>query len=158
MLELKQQLLAQDKSFIDQSRKSLKDSTSELSSYDNHTADLAAETFEKSKDLGLKDNIEIILEKVNKALDKIDKNTYGICEYCKEPIELERLQLLPYVTLCATCQKKEETNEEKRSRPIEEKIITSFRRKLRKSDIEYDREDAWQDVANYGTANTPQDE
>lgn len=158
LLELKRQLLSQNRSFIEQSQKSLKDSTSELSSYDNHTADLGAETFERSKDLGLKDNIEVILTKVEKALEKINHNTYGICDHCNKSIEVERLQAIPYATLCASCQKREEITDEKRRRPIEEKVISSFRRRYRRSNIEYDREDAWQDVANYGTANTPQDE
>lgn len=58
----------------------LKESISELSGYDNHPADLGAETFERSKDLGLKNNTKAILEKVNHALERVST---GLMEYVK---------------------------------------------------------------------------
>ncbi len=33
---------------------------------------------------------------------------YGYCEECDEPIEERRLELMPYVRLCVSCQQKEE--------------------------------------------------
>lgn len=157
LLKLKKELQAQNKSFKKQRQRSLKDSTSELSSYDNHIADLGGETFERSKDLGLKDNIDVLITKVDKALDKIDKNTYGVCDNCEKDIDEARLEAIPYAALCAICQEKYEKTNENRARPIEEEIL-SFESRLKDSGVEYDREDAWQDVENYGTSSTPQDE
>ena len=37
---------------------------------------------------------------VNNALSRIESGTYGECEVCAEPIEPQRLQALPYATLC----------------------------------------------------------
>ena len=37
---------------------------------------------------------------VENALNHIENGTYGECEVCGEPIEEQRLQALPYATLC----------------------------------------------------------
>lgn len=37
---------------------------------------------------------------VNNALSRIESGAYGECEVCAEPIEPQRLQALPYATLC----------------------------------------------------------
>ena len=37
---------------------------------------------------------------VENALGRIDNGTYGECEVCGEPIEEQRLEALPYATLC----------------------------------------------------------
>ena len=37
---------------------------------------------------------------VHNALSRIKNGTYGECEVCDEPIEPQRLQALPYATLC----------------------------------------------------------
>ena len=40
------------------------------------------------------------LNYVNNALSRIEDGSYGKCEVCAEPIEPQRLQVLPYATLC----------------------------------------------------------
>ena len=40
------------------------------------------------------------LNYVNNALSRIEDGSYGECEVCAEPIEPQRLQALPYATLC----------------------------------------------------------
>lgn len=159
--ELKAQLEDEMKLLIKRGSEPMKESVGELSGYDNHPSDLGAETYEREKDIGLKDNTKILLMKVNHALDKIKKGTYGICERCGKPIKPERLELVPYSTLCIECKKAEEERGNRRSRPLEETFFgNSFGRSfLDGTDSnEYDGEDAWQDVARYGTSNTPQDE
>ncbi len=37
---------------------------------------------------------------VENALSRIENGTYGECEVCEEPIEKQRLEALPYATLC----------------------------------------------------------
>src|ERR1051326_2085783 len=41
-----------------------------------------------------------LLEEVDAALSRIDEGTYGICEYCHESIECERLVADPLVRVC----------------------------------------------------------
>lgn len=138
----------------------LKDSTNELSGYDNHPADLGSETFERTKDFALNENYTSILSKISVALKKIDEGTYGFCEFCHGPIEEERLNALPYAALCIDCKRKEETKIDHNKRPIEEDTLgPPFGRSfLDGTDRNfYDGEDAWQDVARYGTSESPQD-
>lgn len=142
-------------------RESLKDITGELSSYDNHSSDLGSETFERGKDIALRDRQKILLKKVIDALDKLETGKYGYCEHCEEAINEERLEAVPYTTLCLKCQEKIEKSSYNSKRPIEEKVISPpFVRSFRNgSDYTgYDGEDTWQDVAKYGNANSPQDE
>jgi DnaK suppressor protein len=42
-------------------------------------------------------------ERVKEAITRIDKGEYGICELCGEPIRQERLQAVPYSSMCVKC-------------------------------------------------------
>lgn len=44
--------------------------------------------------------LEIELNEVKKALQRIEKGTYGICEVSGEPIEKERLEAYPAASKC----------------------------------------------------------
>jgi len=138
----------------------LKESVGELSSYDNHPADLGSETFEREKDLGLKGNAKVILMKVNHALDQIKNGNYGVCEKCGKAIDEERLRAIPYTTFCVKCKKDEETPRDHSIRPLEEEILSyPFGRSFLDGtgENEFDGEDTWQEVARYGTSESPQD-
>ncbi len=93
------------------------------SSYDQHPGDLGSETFERGKDLGLKDGIEIKIAKMRDALNRIKMNKYGFCLKCKQPIPIERLRAIPEVELCASCQKQQEVLPQTR-RPVEEMVFS----------------------------------
>ena len=43
------------------------------------------------------------LERLEAALQRIEKGTYGVCEACGQAIEPDRLTALPTATLCITC-------------------------------------------------------
>jgi RNA polymerase-binding transcription factor DksA len=57
-------------------------------------------TFERERDLSLIDNTGDLIDKVRRALGRIDDGSFGRCEACGGPIEAERLDALPYTTLC----------------------------------------------------------
>jgi len=76
----------------------------ELSGYDEHPADMASETFEREKDLAIGENIASLLAKMQNALAKIDRGTYGVCDICERPIKRARLAAIPFATLCVECQ------------------------------------------------------
>lgn len=164
----KKRLLAEREHFEEEVRASsrynmeeaLTDSVQELSAYDNHPADLGSETFEREKDLALWNNTNEILQRISEALDHMDKGKYGICEDCGREIDLERLEALPYTTLCIKCQHQEEDNHQSRERPVEEEVLgPPFGRTfLDETDVVVtDGEDIWQEVARYGTSESPSD-
>lgn len=43
------------------------------------------------------------LVRIGTALDRIRQGTYGLCVRCKQPIDMERLEAFPEVTLCIRC-------------------------------------------------------
>lgn len=65
--------------------------------FDNLDKDLVSKISSSQKDTLL--NIE-------KALKKIDEGTYGICGQCGSEIAFERLEVLPYASVCRKCMDK----------------------------------------------------
>jgi len=53
--------------------------------------------------LALRDRAAKKVEDIKKALERLDRGDYGICEVCGKSIEKGRLELLPYTTLCSRC-------------------------------------------------------
>lgn len=99
----------------------MSESSDDLSMYDQHPADAASDLFEREKDSGMLELLEIELEKVNTALSRYENGQYGSCEKCGKAIEAERLRTLPATKLCSNCAHTEK-NEYKR--PTEEKVIS----------------------------------
>jgi DnaK suppressor protein len=76
--------------------------------FDEEYADAGTATFEREKDLSLVNNIRDLMERIDKALAKIDEGTYGLCDRCGKPIEKLRLKALPYANLCLKDKQAEE--------------------------------------------------
>lgn len=166
--QFRQQLLAERASYLNQIEMidatglgtSQGDQLQEDSTVDNHPADLGTETFERSKDLGLRSSFHRRLQEIDMALERMDAGLYGICEDCGRPIGEARLEAFPSATTCIECQQRREAAPDRFVRPIEEKVLNPpFGRSFRdgSGDPGYDGEDAWQEVASYGTSETPQD-
>jgi DnaK suppressor protein len=63
----------------------------------------ATETLELEKRLALENRLRQELAKIEHALEKIEKGTYGLCDNCGQPIDPERLVALPQASLCMNC-------------------------------------------------------
>ncbi|HEY5578271.1 MAG TPA: TraR/DksA C4-type zinc finger protein [Acidimicrobiia bacterium] len=70
---------------------------------DPTTAEGGSMAFELEKDLSIDANAEDLLRKVMRALERIEEETYGICEVCGNPIPVARLEALPYATTDVEC-------------------------------------------------------
>jgi DnaK suppressor protein len=66
-------------------------------------ADTATETYDRELDHTLEENSEHVLEAIEAALKRIQEGTYGICTNCGKQIAEERLEALPWATLCIGC-------------------------------------------------------
>ena len=131
---------------------SLADSIGELSSYDQHPADVGSEVFERSKDFALREDARLKVRAIDDALYKLEHGDYGKCESCGAIIPAERLEVIPYTTRCVQCQSEGEHSLLKGDRPVEEEVLDpAFRRTANDgSDMtSYDGEDAWQEVARW---------
>ncbi|MBW3556632.1 MAG: TraR/DksA C4-type zinc finger protein [Actinobacteria bacterium] len=81
-------------------RESQEDGLQELSSYDQHQADVGTETFDREKDLSILQEVEGELADIEHALQRLDDGTYGTCEACGKPISDDRLEALPATRFC----------------------------------------------------------
>jgi DnaK suppressor protein len=52
----------------------------------------------------LMENDRIELERIEKAIGRIEQGVYGQCEICTKPIPMARLKALPWATRCIGCQ------------------------------------------------------
>ncbi|WP_027410483.1 yteA family sporulation protein [Anoxybacteroides tepidamans] len=133
------------------------DAVGELASYDNHPADEATELYEREKDFALNEHTERELKEIERALAAIDNGTYGICEKCGKAIPFERLEALPTTTFCKEHSPDQTVSQQ---RPLEEGVLMPPFGKFDFDDrdvVAYDAEDAWQEVARYGSSDTPSD-
>ena len=87
----------------------LNDVDREISSAD--IIDQASSQTEKTVEMRTLNRQMKLLSKINKAIKRIDDNTYGYCEETGEPIGLKRLIARPVATLCIAAQEKHEKNE-----------------------------------------------
>lgn len=135
------------------------DAVGELSSYDNHPADLGTELFERGKDFALHEHAEKELEAINEALHAMNEGTYGICRVCSMDIPYERLLAHPTADTCI--QHTTDGNDTfTNSRPVEEEVYSANINpdpQSAETETGYDAEDAWQEVSRYGTSETPSD-
>ena len=76
--------------------------------FDEEYADAGTNTFEREKDLSLVNNLRDLMDRIDKALAKMDDGSYGLCDRCGKPIEKLRLKALPYANLCIKDKQAEE--------------------------------------------------
>jgi YteA family regulatory protein len=134
----------------------LTDSTGELSSYDNHPADMATETFERERDNAIDDAFSQRLEEIDQALARIENGTYGVCVVCGEPIPYERLEAIPSAP---TCLEDAPKPGDPAGRPVEEQVMTpppsGAGESRQRNAGRFDDADAWKDVESYGSSDSP---
>lgn len=99
-------MLLEEQGKLRQSLEALPVQARESLGYGNHMADDATEAFDQAAGLALRRNLEQTLRQVEEALDRFEAGTYGICQQCGQPIDLARLEALPYATLCLRCQQR----------------------------------------------------
>lgn len=76
----------------------------EAKGYSQHQADEGTDDFDRSISLQVSDEEFKILRQIDRALEKIEDNTYGICDISGEEIPLPRLEAIPYATMTVKAQ------------------------------------------------------
>ena len=93
----------------EENRGTTEDEQRELSGgLDNHLADMATHTYDRELDSTLEESEGQHLGHIDAALKRIEAGTYWICENCGRPIGLERLEAMPWATLCIDCKREAE--------------------------------------------------
>ncbi len=76
--------------------------------FDDDPADSGSANVERDRAQSLSSHARRMLTDVDAALVRMEEGTYGRCANCDTPIERDRLEALPYATLCMDCKRGEE--------------------------------------------------
>ncbi|MCX8032998.1 MAG: TraR/DksA C4-type zinc finger protein [Thermoleophilia bacterium] len=107
-LQSERDRLVQELADLDADLAKALDSYSDEGPYDQHMAEMATATLDREIDLTLQGNARATLARIRRALEKLEEGTYGLCDKCGEPIPEERLEAVPFATLCLRCKRLEE--------------------------------------------------
>lgn len=88
----------------DNLNRSQRDSAGDLSSYSFHMADQGTDNFDREFAANLLSSEQDVLYEIDEALRRIEGGTFGICEATGQPIEFERLKVLPFARYCVSAQ------------------------------------------------------
>lgn len=88
--------------------KSQSDANGGTSRFSMHPADRATDSDEQEKAYLIGDASGRTLEEIDEALEKVDKEGYGMCESCGQPIARDRLEAVPHAKLCISCKARAE--------------------------------------------------
>lgn len=89
---------------------SLKGSTEEVkkpdeaTGYSQHQADQGTDDFDRTISLEVTSREYNILRQIERALEKIEENTYGICDISGDEIPFARLDAVPYANMTVKAQ------------------------------------------------------
>ena len=78
----------------------------ETKGYSQHMADEGTDDFERTISLEVSGRECIILRHIDRALEKIGEQTYGVCDVTGEEIPIARLEAIPYATMTVKAQEK----------------------------------------------------
>ncbi|KOV66479.1 DNA-binding protein [Streptomyces sp. NRRL WC-3618] len=71
-------------------------------------ADTGTKNITREGEMALAANAREMLSQDERALERLDAGTYGLCENCGNPIGKARMQAFPRATLCVECKQKQE--------------------------------------------------
>jgi DnaK suppressor protein len=74
-------------------------------------SDQASAEVDQTFSMRIKEREQKLLKKIDEALERLNNNTYGICERCAEEIPYQRLKARPVTTLCIACKTLQEQEE-----------------------------------------------
>ena len=72
-------------------------------SFGKRIGDGTIEAVDRLNQIGVGNRLESRLERVDRALAKLDEDTYGTCDVCGDPIDVRRLRVAPESTVCVAC-------------------------------------------------------
>ncbi len=63
---------------------------------------------ERTSTVSRTQDLERQLREIDRALERMERGTYGLCEQCGTPIDPARLEFMPETPLCVTCKATQE--------------------------------------------------
>ena len=106
--EMRQKLLEDRKRLLDEVDQKVKKESDALKFEIGDIYDIATTERQRELTLMLGDREREKLREIDKALERLNEEDYGVCEECGEPIGEERLRALPFTRVCVDCKSKSE--------------------------------------------------
>ena len=78
----------------------------EAKGYSQHSADEGTDDFVKNINLEVTNKEFGMIRQIDRALEKIEEETYGVCDITNEEIPLKRLEAIPYATMTVKAQER----------------------------------------------------
>lgn len=78
----------------------------ESKGYSQHSADEGTDDFVRNITLEVTNKEFSVLRQIDRALEKIEEGTYGVCDISGEEIPLKRLEAIPYASMTVKAQEK----------------------------------------------------
>ena len=72
-------------------------------SFGKRVGDGTAEAVSRLNEIGVGNNLVAGVERIDRALEKLDEGSYGVCDNCGRPIPAARLRVAPESTRCVDC-------------------------------------------------------
>lgn len=92
---------------LNEAEKTLTGMTDQNENYPDPT-DRASVESNRNFELRIRDRERKLLGKIKEAIERIEGDTYGICEICNDEISFQRLDARPVTTLCVDCKTAQE--------------------------------------------------
>jgi DnaK suppressor protein len=109
LLKIKSSLLEQKESLLREAEVALNTLPGEINFPD--MGDQATAEADRDFMLRLRDRERMLLKKIDEAMERIENNTFGICENCGNEIGIKRLEARPVTTYCIDCKIRQEEEE-----------------------------------------------
>jgi len=71
-------------------------------------ADTGTKNITREHEMALAENAREMLHQTERAMERLEAGTYGVCENCGRPIGKARMQAFPRATLCVECKQRQE--------------------------------------------------
>lgn len=107
LLEKKKSIIKKLSQFYNESKEIETDTALDL-------VDKADTFYTKEFLLGLTDSERELLTMIDQALERLEKDEFGICQICHKEIGKKRLQVIPWTPYCIECQEKKESESRRR--------------------------------------------
>ena len=76
--------------------------------YSQHQADEGTDDFDQTISIEISGKEQTILRRIDRALEKIEEESNGVCDVTGDDIPLKRLEAVPYATMTVQAQEKYE--------------------------------------------------
>lgn len=109
IVDIKKNLLSRRENLLREAEEALNILPGEINFPD--MGDQATAESDRDVMLRLRDRERLLLKKIDEAVERIENNTFGICEECTNEIGIKRLAARPVTTFCIDCKTRQEEEE-----------------------------------------------